>query len=78
MIMTKSKSDGIKIKEKCQHQIKEEFSFKRIWGLFYNEFSLPTFEEGTGSFVSGGPYRPIGEPPLPPQKSTKLFNTGLL
>ena len=27
--------------------------------LFYNEFSLPTFEEGTSSFVSGGPFGPM-------------------
>ena len=32
----------------------------------------PTFQEGTGSFVSGGPYGPEGEPP-PPRNVTKLF-----
>ena len=34
----------------------------------------PTFKEGTGSFVSGGPFGLEGEPP---QNVTKLFNTGL-
>ena len=35
----------------------------------------PTFKEGTGSFVFGGPYGPEGEPPPspPPQNGTKLF-----
>ena len=30
--------------------------------LFYKEFLLLTFEEGSISFVSGGPYGPMGEP----------------
>ena len=33
----------------------------------------PTPQEGTGSFVSGGPYGPEGEPPSPPLNVTKLF-----
>ena len=31
----------------------------------------PTFQKGTGSFVSGGPYGPEGEPP--PPSVTKIF-----
>ena len=40
--------------------------------FFYNEFSLPTFGEGTGSFVSGGPYGPGVNPP-PPSKIAKTL-----
>ena len=36
----------------------------------------PTFQKGTGSFVSGGPYGPEGEPP-PPSKCDKTLYTGL-
>ena len=34
----------------------------------FTDLLQPTFEEGTGSFVSGGPYGPKGEPPPPPSK----------
>ena len=38
----------------------------------------PTFKEGTGSFVSGGPYGPEGEPPLPPPlKCDKTLYSGV-
>ena len=30
----------------------------------FTDLLQPTFKEGTDSFVSGGPYRPKGEPPL--------------
>ena len=36
----------------------------------------PTFKEGAGSFVSGGPYGPEGEPP-PLSKCDKTLYTGL-
>ena len=37
--------------------------YKLIW---FTNILQPTFKEGTGSFVSGDPYKPNGEPPNQP------------
>ena len=39
--------------------------------ILFTDLLQPTPQEGTGSFVSGGPYGPEGEPPL--RNGTKLF-----
>ena len=46
--------------------------YKLIW---FTNILQPTFKEGTGSFVSGDPYKPNGEPPKPTnlEESTDFF-----
>ena len=89
----KSKTFGsLKVVEELRLVVRKRgASQNRLWGpppsppprncpKLFTGLLQPTFKEGTGSFVSGGPYGPGGDPPPPsppPRNCPKLFNTGL-
>ena len=52
----------LKIEILSQWKLEAEFRNKNVTKLFTGLLQ-PTIKEGTGSFVSGGPFRPEGEPP---------------